>query len=196
MKSSSAHENQAHSQNLKGLRAILQILLSHVELSCKTVQQSFVKFDEAFALFLSFHENSVREMLVDRQRKKNFIDLLCHPKYGLPVYIVQNQYILLRSGEVDLDLFLQEISKPTDRIGEDKFSAIQVKDILQSLDTTWDKKVCKAILGENLTKLEQVEAGLGSRIKKYKSDVLATIEERKPSGSRQKILSKVSFKTC
>lgn len=69
---------------------------------------------------LSFHVDAVNGMLADRHKKKMFTDLICHPKYGLPVYVVQNQYIVLRSGEVDLDLFLEEISKPKDRLGGDK----------------------------------------------------------------------------
>eukprot|EP00794_Sanderia_malayensis_P008470 gene8470-9377_t len=178
-KLSSTHENQAHSQSLKGLRAILQILLANVEFSGKTLRHSFLKFDDAFALFLSFKVDAVNEMLADRHQKKMLTDHICHPKYGIPVYVVQNQYIVLRSGEVDLDLFLEEIIKPTDRLGGDTFSATQVKDMLQCLDTAWDKKVCKVILGENLTKNDQMETGLGSRVNKYRLDVIATIDKRK-----------------
>lgn len=81
---------------------------------------------------------------------------------------------------MDLDLFLEEISKPTDnRLGGDTFSATRVKDMLQSLDTAWDKKVCKVIMGESLTKNDQMEIGLGSRVNKYRLDVIATIDKRK-----------------
>ena len=178
-KLSLTHENQAHSQSLRGLRAILQILLANVEIPGKTVQHSFLNFEDAFALFLSFKVDALNEMLADRHQKKMFTDHICHPKYGIPVYIVKNQYIVLRLGEVDLDLFLEEISKPTDRLGGETFSATQVKDMLQCLDTAWDKKVCKVILGENLTKNDRIETGLGSRVKKYRLDVIATIEKRK-----------------
>lgn len=118
-------------------------------------------------------------MLTDRQQKKRFTDLVCHPKNGLPVYLVQNQYIVLRLGDVDLDLFLEEIFQTKDDGKKEHFSATQVNSILDSLDTSWDRKVCKVILGENLSKQEHRETGLGSRIYKYRSQVLEAIETRK-----------------
>lgn len=85
----------------------------------------------------------------------------------------------MRSGDVDLDLFLEEISETKDDREKRHFSATQVNSILDSLDTSWDRKVCKVILGENLSKQEHKEMGLGSRIYKYKSQVLEDIEARK-----------------
>ena len=63
------------------------------------------------------------------------MDLLCHPKNGLSVYFVQNQYVVLRSADVDLDLFLEEISQKS-MSKKEHFSVTQVNSILDSLDTS------------------------------------------------------------
>ena len=36
-------------------------------------------------------------------KKKRFRELICHPKYGLCVYIVMDKFILLRSDDIDLE---------------------------------------------------------------------------------------------
>ncbi len=71
-------------------------------------------FDEALALFLSYRSNAQRSLLTDRHQKKSFVDLLCHQKNGLPTYLVENQYVVLRSRDVYLDFFLEEISQTKD----------------------------------------------------------------------------------
>ena len=58
------------------------------------------------------------------------------------MYVVKKQYLLLRTNEVDLDLFIQDIINDN----EDKETTLSpdaIKDILDSLDTSWDKKVLK-----------------------------------------------------
>ena len=75
--------------------------------------------------------------------------------------------------------FLKKYQSPQIDWGGETFLATQVKDMLQCLDTAWDKKVCKVILGENLTENDRIETGLGSRVNKYRLDVIATIEKRK-----------------
>jgi hypothetical protein len=83
----SSHENQAHVENLKGLRAVLQTLMANIEIADKTVRLSYMNFDEALALFLSHRSNAQRSLPTDRHQKKMFMDLLCHPKNGLPVIL-------------------------------------------------------------------------------------------------------------
>lgn len=80
--------------------------------------------------------------LLTWNRKKIFQDFVLHPKHGIPVYVVKKQYLLLRTNEVDLDLFIQDIINDN----EDKETTLSpdaIKDILDSLDTSWDKKVLK-----------------------------------------------------
>ena len=173
----SSHENRAHVENLKGLRAVLQTLMANIEIVEKTVRLSYLNFDEALAFFLSYRSNAQKSMLTDRYQKKRFMNLLYHAKNGLPVYLVQNQYVVLRSADVDLDLFLEISQKSMSE--KEHFSVTQVNSILDSLDTSWDRKVCKVILGEHLSKEEHKETGLGLRVCKHKSQVFEAIETRK-----------------
>ena len=137
-----------------------------------------MNFDEALALFLSYRSNAQKSMLTDWYQKKRFINLLYPAKNGLPVYLEQNQYVVLRSADVDLDLFLEEISQKS-MSEKEHFSVTQVNSILDSLDTSWDRKVCKVILWEHLSKQEHKETGLGLRVCKHKSQVFEAIETRK-----------------
>ncbi len=103
-------ESVAHRNNLRGLRAVLQELLCTINLNIKRdIRQSFMPFDEAHALFLSFNPDRTAESLKDHHLKKFFREILCHPKHGLPVYVIGNQYVLLRSQDVDLEVFIEEL---------------------------------------------------------------------------------------
>jgi hypothetical protein len=70
-----------------------------------------MEFDEAHALFLSHHPFKTVDSITVRHCKKVFKDLLCHPKHGLAVYIIANQFILLKSRETDLEIFIEELVK-------------------------------------------------------------------------------------
>jgi hypothetical protein len=102
-------ETSSHISNLKGLCAILQVLMANIDLPGRTIRYSFLNFNEAFSLFMSYHPNVTEAVLTDRNCKKIFQDFVLHPKHGIPVYVVKKQYLLLRTNEVDLDLFIQDI---------------------------------------------------------------------------------------
>lgn len=171
-------ETSHHVDNLKGLRAVLAILMANIPLSGKEVRLSFMDFDEAFSLFLSYRPLSVKSLLKDRHQKKRFTDLMCHPSHGIPVYIVKQKYLLLMSSDVDLDLFFEHLFKDPE-VGADKLSSGDIQDMLESLDTAWDKKVMKVVLGDSLSKSEQQKLGIGSRVNKYHKQVMKTIQSKK-----------------
>ena len=95
---------------------------------------------------------------------------MCHPNYGPRVYIVYDEYILLKSRDVDLEHFLTDIlSSKNDNlynrvdINDEKF----IEDLLKAMDTALDKKVAKVILGAMQTRLELVIIGMGNILRRY-----------------------------
>ena len=80
-----------HINNLKGLQAVFQILMAKIDINSKTLQYSYLEFDEAHTLFLSYHPLKTLGHVTDHHSRKVFKDLLCYPKNGLPVYIVAKQ---------------------------------------------------------------------------------------------------------
>lgn len=73
----SSHENRAHVENLKGLRAVLQNLMANIEIGDKTVRLSYMNFNEA--LPCSFH-------IVQMHKKVNVNGSATEEKvYGLGV---------------------------------------------------------------------------------------------------------------
>ena len=92
---------------LSMIEAVFQILMANIDMNGKTLQCSYLEFDEAHTLFLSYHLLKTLGHVTDHHSRKVFKDLLCHPKNGLPVYIVANKFIILKSRETDLELFLR-----------------------------------------------------------------------------------------
>ena len=157
-----------HKNNLRGLRAVLQELLcTENSNNNRNVRHSFMVFDEAFALFSSFHPNRTSEHLKDPNLRKFFKEILCHPQHGLPVYVISNDYVLLRSRDVDLEQFIKELLtkvKP-----EDQRRLYLSRSLIQNMlmDSEWDKKVLKVLIGTTHTKRELTTFGIGSRINQY-----------------------------
>ena len=105
---------------------------------------------------------------------------MCHPKHGLPVYVVSNDYVLLRSRDVDLEQFIEELL--TKVRPEDQrrlcLSRSLIQNMLNSMDSEWDKKVLKVLVGATDTKRELTTFGIGSRINQYTDFVLNNVEKR------------------
>ena len=101
-KNSDSVDNMSHLNNLQGLLAILQCLMANVSERDQVLRLSYMDFDEAYTLFLSYHKKSSKYSIKDYHLRKHFKEILCHPSYGLTVYIVAGQYILLKSRDVDL----------------------------------------------------------------------------------------------
>lgn len=135
--------------NLKGLRAIFQILMANIDCNDRTTRCSYMDFEEAFAMFLSFHPSKTTGSLKNHEEKKAFKELLCHPNYGLAVYIILNKFIVLKSSETDLEYFMEDCLKLQETKAESRLDITRetLHDVLDSMDTAWDKKVLKVMLG-------------------------------------------------
>ena len=146
-----SHETIMHINNLEELRAVFQILMANIDMNGKTLRYSYLEFDEAHTLFLSYHPPKTLGHVTDRHWRKVFKDLLCHPKNGLPVYIVANKFIILKSRETDLELFLEELitssyNKESQEQSRLNVTKELVDNLLESMDTSWDKKIVKVLL--------------------------------------------------
>ena len=130
------------------MRAIYQILIANIDMNGKSLRYSYLDFDEAHTLFLSYHSLKTLGHATDRHCKKVFKDLLCHPKSGLPVYSIANKFGVLKSRDIDPELFLEELISISYNKKPHKESRLNVTkelvdDLLESMDTSWDKKVLK-----------------------------------------------------
>eukprot|EP00794_Sanderia_malayensis_P003753 gene3753-4275_t len=164
--------------NLRGLRAVLQELLCIININGRELRCSYLPFLEAFTMFLSFHPDKTIESLKDSHMKKAFIELLCHPKHGIPVYIVDGEYIILRSKEVDLDLFLEEMITKESNTQGSQLTRHFVESLLRNMDSAWDRKILKVALGATHTRQQLSSLGISSRIETYTQSVLQAIEQR------------------
>ena len=63
----------------------------------------------AFSLFLSYHEHETVTSLEEHSKKKAFKEFLCHPNHGIPVYILSNKFVVLRSYDVDYEQLFEEL---------------------------------------------------------------------------------------
>ena len=118
-------------------------------------------FTEAFTYFLSYSPNKTNSSLSVKHERKRFKELLCHDKYGLCVYIIGEKYILLRSDDVYLDLFLPQLlqnvtKKPTSL----KITKDLLQKVLFTVNTEWDKKVVRFLLSLIFSKCELSSLGV------------------------------------
>ena len=167
------HDNQLskldgksqYSMNLCALRYILNCLLTKIPIPpayYRDSVNSYIDFEEAFQIFLGFQAKS-RPIDIKNERK-HLRELLCHPVHGLCIYIIktpEREVILLRPDEIDLERFFE-----TFFLKEDKEDEVLNKDLLdkmfKSMDTEWDKKVLKVILGLSRSRAEIDKLGIDS----------------------------------
>ena len=98
--------------HLRGLRAVLQMLLTVFPTNFgRDTQLSYMKCEDALALFLAYNPDSTPLHMRLKTERKHFKELLCHPKFGLCVYIVLEQFIVLKSDETDLEEFFYDFLK-------------------------------------------------------------------------------------
>jgi hypothetical protein len=99
---------ETHVNNLKGLRAVFQNMMANINDNNRTTRYSYMNFDEAHAMFLSFHPSKTNASLKNHEEKKLFKELLCHPNHGLAIFIVLNKFIVLKSSKTDLEHFIED----------------------------------------------------------------------------------------
>ena len=98
--------------------------------------------------------------------------------HGIPVYIVRSEYILLRSNEVDLELFLEEITTKECNTLSPQLTKDFVGSLLKNMDSAWDRKILKVALGATHTRQQLTDIGISSRIENYTQSVLQAIEKK------------------
>eukprot|EP00794_Sanderia_malayensis_P001530 gene1530-1693_t len=155
-------------EHLRGLRAVLDSLLSNVFHGDGSVTvNSFMDFDEAFQLYLAYCTDGSKYMN-DGDHKKRFKELLLHPNFGLCVYVAtffnEKQFVVLRPDGFDLeDFFSILLEKDPVLLGNRvELNKDNVKKLYGTLDSEWDKRVVRVILGATRTRSQLDEIGIDS----------------------------------
>ena len=170
----------AHFYTLTGLLRVLEELLCICYLNGKQRRRSYVTEEEAFALFLSCNTRSSNHDLTRGDLRQNFRELLCHPKYGLCVYVVVGHYVVLRPDHVDLELFISTLIQMIPSYSKGPLKGDLVTDLFSTMDTEHDLRVLKMVIGDTHTSTELQSFPIDeTRLPSYKTQVLKDVSERK-----------------
>ncbi len=151
-------------QKLKGLLEIHSHLMLKPDFGYAR-HIGYIDFNIAYELYCGHLEHSVDH--------KEFRDILLHPEYGLCVYIVNflesnKRYIVLKTETLDLPNFIVELNTAITSIEDPPSQANSTRltidknslqCILSSMDSEWDRKCAKVIIGANLSRKEMEELG-------------------------------------
>jgi hypothetical protein len=67
--------------HLKGIYAVLELLQGHIPTaSGQYIVQSYLSFNEAFSLYISYDPSSLPSTLKQQHVNERFRELLCHPR--------------------------------------------------------------------------------------------------------------------
>ena len=170
--------------HLRGMRAVLQALLAQVPTPQGIeIKQSYMSFDDAFILYLGYSTEKTSASLHLKHEKKRFKELICHPDYGLCVYIVMDSYIVLKSDDVDIEEFIESLisviknkERTTTRLD---INGNLIKAMLSSMDSKWDKNILRAVIAlqRSRNELEQLDFNCHD-IRMLTDQVVALMEER------------------
>ena len=93
-------------------------------------------FFHVLSLFSSYHEYERARRLSDHGRKMEFKEFLCHPKYGIPVYILSNEFTVLRSYDADYEELFKELLNRREKVSDDSdLTKGSMDQLLDSIDT-------------------------------------------------------------
>ena len=143
--------------------------------------------DEGFSLFASYNLKSSIKQPNSKDERKRFKELLCHPRYGLCIYITENhcnkKFIVLRPDEFDLELFLEKFCDTDEATNSDQDQLVIdnefVEKILLNMDTEWDKNIVRVLLSLNRSRAQLDELGIESdHIVSKHQDRQIVLEER------------------
>ena len=142
-----------------------------------------MRLTDAFSLFLAYRPSSNQMSIKAKEMKDHFKYLVCHPKFGLSVYIVKEEYLLLRPKDIDLELFLEEFiqNKETDTEQSVRLDLTNdlVQEIFCTVDSEWDKKIIRVLIGATRSRAELEKLGIKSdNIAKDQDYVIEMLEER------------------
>lgn len=115
-------------------------------------------FYDAMDIFLAFSEryDSRKLYLKDKTLNSQLVDLNLHENYGIRVYILthsKGRLIVLCSDDVDITPFLKQIS-----ISDD--TAPLVEKLVNCMDTEWDKRILRVLIGMTHAYSQMIELGL------------------------------------
>ncbi|KXJ23812.1 hypothetical protein AC249_AIPGENE11233 [Exaiptasia diaphana] len=173
-------------QNLRGLQAVLDVL--QCETDSENQVQSFMPFEDAFELFLGFQEGKSLETATSSDRKA-FKEILCHPEHGLCVYIVhvdntnESALVVLRPDDVDMACFIEEllqIGAVTGNVSRERVTLNNetVHALINSMDSEWDRKVARVLIGANRSNKELKQLGVSiENINKSTEEVISIASE-------------------
>ncbi|XP_070570891.1 uncharacterized protein [Ptychodera flava] len=153
---------------LNGLVAVYNHLTSNcVYEDGSEKSKPFITFDEGLEVFLGYKTTYVSQTLT-HDDKHSFLNALLHPKWGLTVHVITMEathcrYIVLRPDDVDLEIFLDEFCKSNEDTDERLACEKEtIKNILATVDTEWDRKVARVLLGTNRSRLQLDSMGIDS----------------------------------
>ena len=161
--------DSSFAEPLRGLRAILDCLLAKANYADGSTRiVSYIDFEEAFNLYKSYSSLPHGGVNIKtRDQRKRFKELLLHPEFGLCVYVISfksNQWIVLRPDDLDLEEFFLELIHKDDDIQTNRFELNKenFQNLYKALDTEWDRKVLRVVLGANRSRSELDSLGIDS----------------------------------
>ena len=145
---------------IQGLQAVLQHLLCLQPIKDMHQMRSHMPFNEAFEIFNSFHEN----MGFSSSEKQHFLTSLPHPTHGLRILVVQDcaareRHIVLWPNEVDIEDFIKTLLCKSESVNHKKSKELEAQELAEvtsAMDTEWDRKCLKTVLGQLLVKKQDV----------------------------------------
>ena len=87
-------------------------------------------------------------------------------------------FILLRSKEVELKLFLEKITTKECNIQSPQLTKDFVGSLQKNMDSAWDREILKVALDATYTRQQLTDIGISSQIENYTQSVLQAIEKR------------------
>ncbi len=149
---------------IQGLQAVLQHLLCLQPIKDMHQMRSHMPFNEAFEIFNSFHEN----MGFSSSEKQHFLTSLPHPTHGLRILVVQDcaareRHIVLWPNEVDIEDFIKTLLCKSESVNHKKSKELEAQEsaeVTSAMDTEWDRKCLKTVLGHNLSRKKLKDLGL------------------------------------
>ena len=133
----------------------------------------YMRFEEAFDIYLSYFPQGERRCTEDVQLKVELRHLLCHSEYGLCVYLLQlpgkDELVILRPDSFDLSHFLsymvqaeldaQEAVKKRDKM---LISKTFCQEMMSCVETEWDRRVLRVMISTGRTNEEYENLGFKS----------------------------------
>ena len=160
----SYNPDQAKTKNLHALRYILDSLLAETENSKTLV---YMTFDEAVSIYVGFKDNLDHAASEATRKAKTtriqLRDLILNPTFALRVYLVdaiEGTIIVLRPDDIDLEPVLDRLT--FQMLDNEEFGKAFLHEAVKSMDSEWDRKDLRVILGKTHTRAEMDRLGFDS----------------------------------